>query len=86
MGLRADLDIRRDGFRAQVDLSRDVPPAARALALPGRTAREVHGASKRSLGTLDRSARGTIALDGTCWTRRPARPPERRPIGVCFQD
>ena len=38
--------------------------------------------STRSLGTLE-LVRGTITIDGA---RVDRQPPERRPIGVCFQD
>jgi molybdate transport system ATP-binding protein len=79
MGLHADLVARRGSF--EVDVSLDVADGE-TLALLGP-----NGAGKSTMvdaliGTLE-LARGTIAIDGE---RVDRLPPERRPIGVCFQD
>ena len=79
MPLRADLVARRGTF--EVDAAFDVADGE-TLALLGP-----NGAGKSTvvdalLGTLE-LVRGTITIDGA---RVDRQPPERRPIGVCFQD
>ncbi len=79
MGLRADFAARREGFEVAVTL--DVADGeTRALLGP-------NGAGKSTVvdaftGTLE-LIEGTIELDGK---RIDRLPPERRSIGVCFQD
>jgi molybdate transport system ATP-binding protein len=78
MGLRANIVARREGFRVAVTI--DVADGE-TLALLGP-----NGAGKSTVvdaltGTME-LAEGTIELDGE---RIDHLPPERRPIGVCFQ-
>ena len=79
MGLRADFVARREGFEVAVTL--DVADGE-TLALLGP-----NGAGKSTvvdalIGTVE-LAEGAIELDGE---RIDQLPPERRAIGVCFQD
>ena len=79
MGLRADFVARREGFEVTVTL--DVADGE-TLAMLGP-----NGAGKSTVvdaltGTVE-LAEGTIELDGE---RIDHLPPERRAIGVCFQD
>jgi molybdate transport system ATP-binding protein len=79
MGLAADLTARRDDFEVRVSLRAD---DGETLALLGP-----NGAGKSTVvealtGLLPIVA-GQIELDGE---RIDGLPPERRPIGVCFQD
>jgi molybdate transport system ATP-binding protein len=79
MGLAADLTARRDDFEVQVSLRAD---DGQTLALLGP-----NGAGKSTVvealtGLLPIEA-GRIELDGE---RIDGLPPERRAIGVCFQD
>ena len=79
MGLHADIVARRGAFEVAVTLDVD---DGETLALLGP-----NGAGKSTVvdaltGTLELAA-GTIELDGE---RIDHQPPERRSIGVCFQD